>query len=662
MTKKKWKKAGIRCFLIISALLVMWGGIGVQTGSAEVMEEEEPVEKRTAGETDQWNFDYMDIEEAWDLIDRVRPVEERTEADRITVATLDTGVYYKHPDLRENVAAKNCVTVAGNIEPYEVYEKPKYQHGSSTSGVIAATAHNGKGIAGVAAGNHNDLISLMGVNVFHNEGYSGQGDAATEDIIKGIEYACDRGARVINMCLGHTKGDTDFFGNPHDDKALEKAINKAVYEKNVVVVCSAGNHNDKRAWYPSDFEAAISVINSRQYDNAWSERAKSHSSSFGAKKDISAPGRAIYTTSMDGNYQTASGTSMSAPSVAGVAAMMLYVNPDLTVKQVKNILYSTATDLYKPGYDIYTGHGNVNAYAAVAAAAGVKVKIPSEKLKRPVFRAESAGRDAIELSWKKVPLVNGYRIYRAGKKNGNYKLIKTTTSKETQSYIDKQRIYGKSYYYKIQAYGTTSDGKKIESAVSKPVHAKAMGPKTVSGLRCRIIDYKTVHLSWNKAEGADGYTIYRKKQEADSYKKVKSVSSGDTASWTNSGLKGGVRYSYQIRPYRKVGNQRYYGSFSAEKSVRTKPAKPSASIVQKGQRIILKWEKVKRVDGYEVYRIAPSSKSWEQIKVRGKNKSQYVDKGLEKGKKYRYRIRAYKKVHGERIYSSYSAVKTQRIK
>ena len=70
MTKKKWKKAGIRCFLIISALLVMWGGIGVQTGSAEVMEEEEPVEKRTAGETDQWNFDYMDIEEAWDLIDR----------------------------------------------------------------------------------------------------------------------------------------------------------------------------------------------------------------------------------------------------------------------------------------------------------------------------------------------------------------------------------------------------------------------------------------------------------------------------------------------------------------------------------------------------------------------------------------------------------------
>ena len=81
--------------------------------------------------------------------------------------------------------------------------------------------------------------------------------------------------------------------------------------------------------------------------------------------------------------------------------MMLYVNPDLTVKQVKNILYSTATDLYKPGYDIYTGHGNVNAYAAVAAAAGVKVKIPSEKLKRPVFRAESAGRDAIELSWKK---------------------------------------------------------------------------------------------------------------------------------------------------------------------------------------------------------------------------------------------------------------------
>lgn len=71
----------------------------------------------------QWNLDYMDVPEAWDLIDKVKPQALRDEKDKVIVATLDTGVDYQHPDLQKNVAIENCVTVADRESPYPVYGK-----------------------------------------------------------------------------------------------------------------------------------------------------------------------------------------------------------------------------------------------------------------------------------------------------------------------------------------------------------------------------------------------------------------------------------------------------------------------------------------------------------------------------------------------------------
>lgn len=263
-------------------------------------------------------------------------------------------------------------------------------------------------MAGVAAGNKNDLISLMGIDVFQKDGYVSQASASTVDIIKGLEYACEKGARVINMCLGHSTGDRDLYGAEHDDAALEAAVNDAVYNKDVVITCSAGNRADFRTWYPSDFDAVISVISTTQYTNAWSKTCKARGSSYGRAKDIFAPGKGIYTTRLNGTCGKGSGTSLAVPAVAG-AALVRYVNPQLSAAQVKKILYSTATALYKPECDSYTGYGNVNAYKAVAAA-GVTINEKAEKLSAlKSVKARSAGAHVIEVSWKKSE--EGKRIH-----------------------------------------------------------------------------------------------------------------------------------------------------------------------------------------------------------------------------------------------------------
>ena len=93
-------------------------------------------------------------------------------------------------------------------------------------------------------------------------------------------------------------------------------------------------------------------------------------SSFGNYVALSAPGVGIWTTSSDGTYRAASGTSFSAPITAGVAAVVMAAEPSLSSAQVEDLLYATAQDLGTPGRDIYFGHGRIDASAAVTAAAG----------------------------------------------------------------------------------------------------------------------------------------------------------------------------------------------------------------------------------------------------------------------------------------------------
>lgn len=739
----------------------------------------------------QWNLDYIHAFDAWEYIDQRKASGDIESQNPVYVATLDTGIDLAHEDLNNNIDKDHCVTVAGTPgqpQPDGSIDYPTYTenstlpdgHGTGVAGIIAATSNNGLGIAGVAAGSDNSLVQLMGINVFDNN-YKRQGSATTESIIKGMRYACENGARVINMALGHT-WDENVNGVQHDDTLLQKEINDAVKTYDVIFVGTAGNKGDQRGWYPSDFDNVIGVINTVEYEDAWSKDCKASGSSYGPKKDISAPGNNTWSTLYRDakKYGQSGGTSRSAPHVTAVAAMVLYINPDLTSSQVYDILCGTTTDLYSGGKDVYTGYGNVDAYAAVKAAGAytdgtaaipdpdrnrnsellkepaelatptalkavnsgmeditltwkevpnatqysvlrsttgesgsyekiasvsqstcptltyvdtaadypktyyyiirplstsqethkkihgedsepvsVKSAIP-DKLTTPVVSAKGTNYKSVKVSWNKINGASNYRVWRATSANGDFKLLKTVPGGNTRSYTDTTCTLGKQYWYKVFARGTSSNKKSIRSTGSEPVSAKPI--LSAPSFSVSSVDYRTNKLSWKKVSGASGYRIYRATSKNGKYSNVKTITSSSTTSWKNTNLKSGKAYYYKIRAYRTVSGKRHYGTVSGSNKHIAKPKKPTFTIRKNGRKITLTLKKNAKLTGYAIYRQKGNGK-WKKVKtvkVNGRRGATYSCK-LSRGKIYSFKVKAYKKVSGKRIYSLYSSVKKKKI-
>lgn len=717
----------------------------------------------------QWNLDYINAEEAWDYIS----TRSNTSDEPIKIATLDTRILDRE-DLEINIDRDNCVDATQSDYPRYTNEHPTpSSHGTSVAGTLAADAGNNTGTAGVASGRNNNLIQLMGINVFRNaDNYQTQASATTADIVSGLEYATSDNvnAKVINMALGHTRNQQDEGGN-HDDKVLEEAIKAA--SKKAVLIATAGNDHTQSEWLPSDFEDVISVINTVEYKDAWSKDCKAKGSNYGSKKDISAPGSNIWHPKGSSGYVSSSGTSLAAPHVSGVAAMILYVNPTLNPEQVRNILLGTTTDLYTEGYDIYTGYGNVDAYAAVKTAGDamdnpsaipnpdrdrdseipVKLAKPSgleatnsemeqitikwnkvsdatrysiyrsengasgtyknlatitngtsyvdnaatysktyhykiraygtssethkkicsedsstvsatssipNKLTTPMVKASGTNYKSIKLSWGKISGASQYRVWRATNKNGDFKRIKTITSGKTLSYTDSTCTFGQTYYYKIFARGTRN-GKEIRSSGSIPVSATPVLP--APSFKITSVDYKTNKVSWKQVSGASGYRIYRSTSKNGTYSKIKTTTKSTTTSWTDTGLRPGKGYYYKIRPYRKVNGSRRYGTLSAADKHYAKPAKPTFTLKKSGRRVTLTLKKNAKVTGYAIYRKTGKNGKWKKVKTVSisKTKGATYSRKLARGKTYYFKVKAFKKSSGKRVYSVYSSTKKRKI-
>lgn len=520
-----------------------------------------------------WYMDYLDVPEAWAAIEKYQKngtIENPSE--RVVIATLDSGIYLKHEDEKDihkggNFDLAHCKTTVSGIDPdgesynpgatsKTAYPNPQMSHGNSTSSIIGATSGNGKGIAGIAAGRNNDIASVMAINVFRKN-INSEHKATSADIIAGIDYACRHNAKVIMMCLGHSPGSKDGNGITIDDAALEDKINWATEEKDVVFVASAGNRNSASTWYPSDFDACISVINTVRYTNIDSRNCRHSSSSYGPKKDISAPGTGIIHCTMSrSGYSSGTGTSYAAPIVASIAGLVRYVNPSLSQQEVKDILYSTATDLYTPGYDIYTGYGNVNAYAAVTAAAGEPAEISPRKLPAAKLSAKSAGKSAISLTWKGVG-AGRYSIYRSTNPDSEFSFIESVTG---TSYTDIGLAFDKDYYYKIIPRGTSNDGKRTDGGFSNAASARS-----VCGEPSITVKTKGRHIArvyWSRAKYASGYQIYRSAYPNSKFKLVKTVKGAKKGSVAVKKLKYNKTYYYKVRAYVKRNGKVYYGPFS----------------------------------------------------------------------------------------------------
>lgn len=281
----------------------------------------------------EWAVITTETNKAWALVNQKREVK---------VAVLDTGVDYTHVDLKNRVLTNlgyNFIDDSKNV-------MDDNGHGTHVSGIIAAEANNNQGITGIAG---TQDVKVIPIKVLDKNG-----EGESDKIAKGIIYAVDNGADIINLSFG-TKGESE---------DIVSAIRYAK-EKGVFVVVAAGNDNSNADLYTpaGDDEDAYTV-------SAITPQYKKVSfSNYGSSIDVAAPGVKVIST-VPGGYAAWDGTSMAAPIVSGVAALVKAENPDLTPDQIAEVLDSTATDILDKGEDLQSGYGVVDAYKAIS-----KVKV-----------------------------------------------------------------------------------------------------------------------------------------------------------------------------------------------------------------------------------------------------------------------------------------------
>lgn len=275
---------------------------------------------------EQYGMQLMQVAEAW-KIEPGRP--------SVTIAIIDTGIDIHHPDLKDKI-----VPGYNAVKPGEPVLDTR-GHGTHCAGIAAAAVHNGEGVVGVG-GN----VSLMPVKVI---------DAGTTDavIADGVIWAADHGAHVASMSIGL------YRRSPVFERALQYAL-----DKGVTLVASAGNnsaqnHPTDNPHLPSTHPGVIEVAATDANDQ------KAAFSNWGDTVSVAAPGVKVLSTLPGGQYGLKSGTSMAAPHVAGLAALILSKHPGLKPAQVKQLIEQSAKDLGAPGFDPVYGHGRADALAAI---------------------------------------------------------------------------------------------------------------------------------------------------------------------------------------------------------------------------------------------------------------------------------------------------------
>lgn len=290
----------------------------------------------------QWNLPSIETEKGWKV---------SKGNDQVIVAVLDTGVQSNHPDL------KGKLLQGTNLVNEETDPDDDVGHGTHVAGIIGASVNNGEGVAGVSWYN-----KIMPVKVLDNSG-----SGSTYTVAKGIIWATDHGAKVINMSLGNY-AQADFL---HD------AI-KYAYEHDVVLVAASGNDNTDRPGYPAAYPEVFAVAATD------SNKQKASFSNYGDYIDAAAPGDGIASTYPGSQYAALSGTSMASPHVAALAGLIRSVNPDLKNTEVMDIMRNSAIDLGAKGKDDYFGYGEIDVDKALQAAAGYNGALQtfSEQVKR----------------------------------------------------------------------------------------------------------------------------------------------------------------------------------------------------------------------------------------------------------------------------------------
>jgi serine protease len=320
----------------------------------------------------QWHLTKIQAYEAWDIF--------RGDTTRAgIVSIIDTGVYYRHPDLAGNIWINpyedingdgqftnddiNGIDDDGNGYVDDVVgwdfarndNDPQEEgaiHGTHVAGCASEDTDNNRNGAGI--GFHVRIMPVKGA----------RHDTLTA-VYQGFAYAADNGAHVINCS----------WGSPTPNQAYQNLIN-SIWNAGLVIVASAGNNANSQFFYPASYANVLSVVATTSTDR------KASFSSYGTWCDVSAPGQGIYSTWSTGSFASMDGTSMSSPITAGLAGLIKAFHPSWTNQDiVDDIINSTDNiDDLNPSYRGQLGSGRINAFSALGAGSFPLIVLDSSRV------------------------------------------------------------------------------------------------------------------------------------------------------------------------------------------------------------------------------------------------------------------------------------------
>lgn len=501
-----------------------------------------------------WGQSYADLYG----IKKINPTgawDQTTGSASITVAVIDTGVDRNHEDLQGNMWVNTAENPNngrdddgnGYIDDYYGWDwvnndndpMDDHGHGTHTAGTIAAVGNNGSGVVGV-----NWTSKIMALKFL-----SSRGSGTLSSAIKALEYAADMGAQVSSNSWGCACQST----------FLDDAVTYE-HDNGMVIVAASGNSNrDALDYSPASSDRVITVGATDAND------ARAWFSNFGEKIDVVAPGVDILSTRASINpmcsasrtvgvrYCRVSGTSMSTPHVAGLAALLLAKDSTLTNEEIRQIIRGGSDDIGAAGKDRNFGYGRINA--------GGSMNLISTQVLAPIITSPKSRR-AVAGSVNIVGSVpgNNFSSYKiesgSGRALTSWRLHKTSSTQiingilatvDTTKLFNGRTIFrltvidtgGKNYQFQIHDVNINNSGG--EPPDTSP-------PTTPTSLRARVRSTSRVDLSWLSStdnKGVAGYRIYRNNSLI---KRVTRTNYADTT------VRGGKTYTYYVRAYDAADN------------------------------------------------------------------------------------------------------------